>query len=65
MRVNGKELKDKRESLGLTQEELAKELDVAINTVSRWEREDRAMPPLLPLAIETVERRLNERRNKK
>lgn len=56
--MTGKELKDYREGIGLTQEQLAELLQVASNTVSRWERDDRAIPPYLPLALETIERRL-------
>ena len=56
--MTGKELKDYRERIGLTQEQLAEALQVASNTVSRWEREDRAIPPYLPLAIETIHRNL-------
>jgi transcriptional regulator with XRE-family HTH domain len=55
--VNGKELKDYRERIGLTQEQLAEALQVASNTVSRWERDDRAIPPYLHLALETIERK--------
>ncbi len=56
--MTGKELKQYREKIGLTQEQLSEALQVASNTVSRWEREDRAIPPYLPLAIETIERNL-------
>ncbi len=56
--MTGKELKDYREGIGLTQEQLAEALQVASNTVSRWERDDRAIPPYLSLAIETIERNL-------
>jgi transcriptional regulator with XRE-family HTH domain len=56
--VNGKELKEYREKIGLTQEQLAGALKVASNTVSRWERDDRSIPPYLFLAIETIERKL-------
>lgn len=56
--MSGEELKSYREKLGLTQEQLAEALKVASNTVSRWERNDRAIPPYLSLAIETIERNL-------
>ena len=50
------ELKRWREDLGFTQEELAKELQVASNTVSRWERGDREIPPYLELALKQLKR---------
>ncbi len=56
--MTGKELRDYRERIELTQEQLAQALQVASNTVSRWERDDRAIPPYLPLALETIEGRL-------
>lgn len=59
--MTGKELKEYREKIGLTQEQLSEALQVASNTVSRWEREDRAIPPYLPLAIETIERNLKHK----
>lgn len=55
--VNGNELKDFRAKLGLTQQQLADALSVDRNTVARWERDERAIPPFLPLALETLERR--------
>jgi transcriptional regulator with XRE-family HTH domain len=36
--MTGQELRIRRQELGLTQEGLAKELDVTANTVARWER---------------------------
>lgn len=42
----------------LTQGELARHLGVHINTVNRWETSETAVPPFLPLALETLERRL-------
>lgn len=36
--MNGEELKDKRLSLGLTQEELGKMVGVSVTTYNRWER---------------------------
>ncbi len=55
--MTGKELKEYREKIGVTQEQLSEALQVASNTVSRWERDDRAIPPYLPLALETIERK--------
>ncbi len=53
-------LKKFRESIGLTQGGLADALSVANNTVSRWELGTRAIPSFLPLALETIERRLSK-----
>lgn len=36
--MNGKEFKQKRDSLGLSQEKLARLLDVSVSTVARWEQ---------------------------
>ena len=55
--MNGKQLRDRRIKLGLTQEGLAEKLFVARNTIARWEREEMSMPSsLLDAALETVER---------
>jgi DNA-binding transcriptional regulator YiaG len=55
--MNGEDLKAFRERLELSQEQLAKELKVASNTVSRWELGTRKIPEYLELALETIERR--------
>ena len=55
--MNGKELKEKRNDLSLTQEQLANELQVTANTVARWERDEMKIPPFLHLAIETIKRK--------
>lgn len=55
--MNGKELKEKRNDLSLTQEQLASELNVTSNTVARWERDEMKIPPFLHLAMETIERK--------
>ncbi len=49
------ELRKRREALLLTQAELAARLEVAPNTVARWERGERAIPPLLKHALQAVE----------
>lgn len=58
--VTANELKSFREKHGLSQQELADELRVARNTVSRWENEERRIPEFLNLALETIERRIKE-----
>ncbi len=61
--MNGKELKEKRNNLALTQEQLANELNVTGNTVARWERDEMKIPPFLHLAMETVKRNLLNKKN--
>ena len=51
------DLRRRREALGLSQEQLARVLQVSAMTVSRWERGVNPIPPLLPLALEALEAR--------
>ena len=51
------ELKRRREVLGLTQEQLARELDVTTMSVSRWERGIHPIPHYIELALEAIEMR--------
>ena len=53
--MNGDELRQRREGLGMTQEQLANALGVNTMTVSRWERGVRSIPPHLTLALEAIE----------
>ena len=61
--MQGSELKKIREGLHFTQEELAKVLMIATNTVARWERDERKIPPFLVYALETIKK--NEIKPKK
>jgi transcriptional regulator with XRE-family HTH domain len=63
--MTGDELRKRREDLGLTQEQLATALGVAPNTVARWERSERAIPPYLSLALQTVERERGKKKDSK
>lgn len=44
-------LQRQRHKMKLTQAELAKRLGVDANTLARWERGERAIPPYLVLAL--------------
>ncbi len=56
----GKDLLVWRKQRGLTQRELALTLGVRNLAVSRWERGERRIPPLLPLALEALEHRITK-----
>jgi transcriptional regulator with XRE-family HTH domain len=58
--MKGNELRKRREALDFTQAHLAEQLGVAANTVARWERDERSIPPTVPLALETIERRRSD-----
>lgn len=61
--MTAEELKEFREKLGLSQEQLAAHLKVARNTVNRWERKKRQIPEFLDLALETIRRKLQSSNN--
>lgn len=56
--MKGAELNKWRRDAGLSQSRLAVELGVAANTVARWERDEMAIPPFLPLALAEIRRRI-------
>ena len=63
--VTGKELRETRTSLGLTQEELGKKLGVRENTVWRWENEQRHIPELAARLIGYLEKEVKAERQTK
>lgn len=58
--MTGEELKTRRETLDLTQTELADLLDVKQNTVYRWEAGKLPISRTVELAFENIENRLNQ-----
>lgn len=56
--MTGKELKKRREGLGITQTKLAELLDVKQNTVYRWEAEILPITRTVELAFENIENKL-------
>lgn len=56
--MKGSELKKIRETLNLTQAELAEKLDVKQNTVYRWEADILPISRVVELALKTVEREI-------
>ena len=59
--MTGKELRARREKLGMTQEVLSRKLEVSLSTIARWEqlREDEIPnSKLLALALLALESKL-------
>lgn len=56
--MTGADLRAIRHDLGLSQEALARELQVSSNTVARWEQGNRPIPRSLPLTIDGLRLRL-------
>lgn len=53
-------IKKFREKHNLSQEKLARLLDVSMASVYNWETGRRPIPPMLHLALETIEKKLGE-----
>jgi DNA-binding transcriptional regulator YiaG len=49
--VSGAMLRFARKTLGLKQAELGARIGASLESVSRWEREERPMEPWVPLAV--------------
>lgn len=58
--MNPKELKCKREKLGMTQQQLAEALGVVQARISEWERGIHKPPPYLSLALKALEMEAGE-----
>lgn len=58
--MRASDLKEWRDSAGLSQSGLASLLQVAVNTVARWERREIAIPPYLELALAELKRRIEK-----
>lgn len=56
--MKGVELRNWRERHSLTQEQLAERLQVRGNTIARWERDERQIPPYLFFALQHLEDQL-------
>ena len=63
--MTGKELKDRRISLGFTQEELGKRLGVWKNTVWRWENEERHIPETVARLVQYLAKEVQEEQKRK
>jgi transcriptional regulator with XRE-family HTH domain len=59
-----KQLQAWRKKNGYSQSQLAKVLGVASLSISRWERGDRKIPSFLHLALECMEKKGDELKNK-
>lgn len=56
--VKAVDLKAWRDDAGLSQSGLASQLQVSVNTVARWERDEIAIPPYLELALAELKHRI-------
>lgn len=59
--MTGKELRERREALNITQTKLAELLDVKQNTVYRWEAEILPITRTVELAFENIENKLKQK----
>lgn len=58
--MTAKELQKWRQQNGYSQSQLAEALGVITITISRWEREEREIPPFLHLALKCLPKRGGE-----
>ncbi len=60
--MTGKQFKKLRESIGYTQAKLAKELDLYIRTVSRWETGELPVPKVAELSLRFIADRARKKK---
>ncbi len=53
--MTGEAIRRRRRKLNLRQADLAKRLGVDVNTVARWERDERLAPTFLRLAFDQID----------
>lgn len=62
--MGGQELKARRNKIGLIQRHLAILFGVNENTLWRWENEKLPVPARIEKTLESIEARLNKRKNR-
>ena len=61
MTMKGREFKKLRESIGLSQSQLGKELDLYVRTISKYENDDLAIPKVTELALRYVVQQVKQK----
>jgi DNA-binding transcriptional regulator YiaG len=62
--MDGQELRRQREALGLTQAQLATRFGVSLRTLQEWEYGDRAIRPMVELAMRELIRQSGKRQRR-
>ncbi|MCZ6906516.1 MAG: helix-turn-helix domain-containing protein [Deltaproteobacteria bacterium] len=62
--MTGKQFKKLRESTGLSQTQLAREIDMYVRTISRWETGELPVPKVAKLALRFIQQRRKEERKR-
>ena len=61
MTMKGREFKKLRESIGLSQRQLGKELDLYVRTISKYENDNLAIPKVTELALRYVVQQVKQK----
>ena len=61
MTMKGREFKKLRESIGLSQSQLGKELDLYVRTISKYENDNLAIPKVTELALRYVVQQVKQK----